>query len=311
MLFLVFQIYSKIEAGQIEIFKSEFDLIRVLDMLFIAFRQKINGSKIEFIKNYKENRVYIKTDENKLKQILTNLLNNAFKFTHKGSIQVGFKLKKKFIEIYVKDTGIGISKEEQKIIFDRFRQVEITTARKYGGTGLGLSISKAFLNKMGGKIWLESEKEKGSKFYFTIPIEKTKISNKKDEDSNLETQKTFHFENKTILIAEDEESNFVLLETIFEKSNANLIHAKNGKIAVEKVKTEKIDLILMDIKMPILDGLEATRQIKQINKAIPIIAQTAYAMTDDKAKALKAGCDDYITKPIDEEKLNDILNKYI
>ena len=163
---------SKIEAGQIEVFKSEFDLIKVLDMLFISFRQKINAKQIEFVKNYTETTFFIKTDENKLKQILINLLNNALKFTHQGSIQIGFKIKKKYIEFFVKDTGIGISKDEQKVIFDRFRQVEITTARKYGGTGLGLSISKAFLNKMGGKIWLESEKEKGSKFYFTIPIEK-------------------------------------------------------------------------------------------------------------------------------------------
>jgi len=302
---------SKIEAGQIEIYKSEFELSKLFNYLFISYKQQINSKNLEFYKKHNETQLFINTDESKLKQIITNLINNAIKFTHNGSIEIGYTVKSKHIEFFVKDTGIGITREQQKIIFDRFRQVELTSARKYGGTGLGLSISKAFLKKLGGKIWLESKIGKGSTFYFTIPLEKiskSKIIIKKEDV----IKQTFNkYKGKTILIAEDEISNFYLLQEMFEENKANLVHVKNGKDAVEKCKTEKIDLVLMDIKMPIMDGYEATKQIKKTKPNIPVIAQTAHAMTDDKAKALKAGCNDYITKPIDEDRLKDILSKYL
>ncbi|MBN1253116.1 MAG: PAS domain S-box protein [Bacteroidales bacterium] len=302
---------SKIEAGQIDLYESEFDLNKLIKALYNLFLPQVKQKGISFIKNIAESDIVIKADETKLKQIITNLLNNAIKFTHKGFIEIGFKAKDYFIEFYVKDTGIGISKDQQSVIFERFRQLDLTSSRRYGGTGLGLSITKAFVKKMGGEIWLDSEIEKGSTFYFSIPIpEYFQIQENVVEKFTYEENDKI-IGNKTILIAEDEEDNFLYLNELLENSNTTIIHVSDGKEAVERFKNDHIDLVLMDIKMPVMDGYEATKIIKKINPKIPIIAQTALALVGDSSKAIQAGCDDYITKPIDENKLLEILKKYL
>ena len=247
--------------------------------------------------------IEILTDETKLRQILINLLDNAFKFTAKGEIRFGYSIKGSFIEFFVSDTGIGIEEENLEIIFERFRQVEFTSARKFGGTGLGLSISKAYVEKMGGKIWVESKMSVGSKFLFILPLELVKkpVKNIKEKMKEIDD---VNWSSKKILIGEDEEINYRFFEEILIDTKVNLIWAVNGKEAIEQcMVSDSIDLILMDIKMPVLNGYDATREIKKLKPNIPIIAQTAYALVGDEMKAREAGCDDYIHKPIDIDSL--------
>jgi CheY-like chemotaxis protein len=251
------------------------------------------------------------TDGNKLRQIFINLLENAFKFTEKGSVLFGYGLTENFVEFYVNDSGIGINPDFHQLIFERFRQVELSTVRKYGGTGLGLSISKAYIEKLGGGIWVESELGKGSTFYFNLPLQtatNTELAQK--NDSILIN--TYNWSSKTILIAEDESLNYHFFEEILEDSLVNLIWAKNGKEAVEKCfENNQINMVLMDIKMPIMNGYEATREIKKHKPDLPVIAQTAYALIGDENKAKEAGCNEYIQKPININELMKLLSKYL
>jgi CheY-like chemotaxis protein len=242
------------------------------------------------------------TDATKLTQILSNLIGNALKFTQQGYVHFGYTVKDNFLEFYVEDSGIGIPLDMQDVIFNRFRQVETLDARKFGGSGLGLSISKAYIEMLGGKIWITSELGKGSTFYFTIPYKKV---NK--EISVHPSINGLHFEfktPKTILVAEDEDSNFLLLEMLLSGMGINIIRAVNGLEAVELCKLNpQINLVLMDIKMPVMDGYEATLRIKEFNPNLYIIAQTAYSTEDDKNKAFASGCSDFMTKPLKREWL--------
>jgi len=235
--------------------------------------------------------------------VLTNLISNALKFTKNGYVNFGAKVNDNELEFFVEDTGLGIPLEMQEEIFKRFRQVETSTTRQFGGSGLGLSISKAYVELLGGKMWLKSELEKGSTFYFTIPY----IKAQKNILSEMQFGSKFKSEIKelkTILIAEDEDSNFILLEELLSGLNIHIIRAINGLEAVEICKTNKnIDLVLMDIKMPLMDGYEATKQIKGFMPNLPIIAQTAYFTDIDKSKAIACGCIDFISKPIKRELL--------
>jgi PAS domain S-box-containing protein len=294
---------SKIEAGQIDIERDEVRLESLTKSLADLYYQKAIDKNIYFELDSKVADIQIVTDETKLRQILINLLDNAFKFTHQGEIKFGYEIKDGFIEFFVSDTGIGMEKEAISIIFERFRQVELSSARKYGGTGLGLSISKAFIEKMGGQIHVNSEINKGSKFYFTIPIKLTKEDVGHVSDNQVD-ELTLDWGNKVILVAEDELVNYRFFEEVFEGTRVNLIWAVNGQEAVEHCMVNKsIDLVLMDIKMPVLNGYDATEKIKKIRPELPIIAQTAYALIGDESKAKNAGCDDYIHKPIDSDEL--------
>jgi PAS domain S-box-containing protein len=294
---------SKIEAGQIDIEEDEVRLDLLSRSLADLYYQKAIDKNIDFYLDNKGVDILIKTDETKLRQILINLLDNAFKFTHKGEIKFGYEVKDSFIEFFVSDTGIGIDKESTAIIFERFRQVEITSARKYGGTGLGLSISKAYIEKMGGKIWVDSEIDKGSTFVFTLPLELSKGKTHEVQEVDFEKDR-IDWSSKVILVAEDELVNYKFFEEIFEGTKVNLIWAVNGQEAVEHcMVNETIDLVLMDIKMPVLNGYDATEKIKKIRPNLPVIAQTAYALIGDESKAFNAGCDDYIHKPIDIDEL--------
>ncbi len=303
---------SRIEAGHIELHMDKTNLNQLLGKLFETFKYSISEKGIDF--NFDEGlnneQGIIITDGPKLNQVLTNLVNNASKFTHKGKIQYGYKLKSGMLEFFVSDTGIGINKADQNNIFKRFRQVEITATKQYEGTGLGLSISKALVEKMDGKIWVDSEVGRGSTFYFTIPykpVDITPIIPEKGISENL------NLDGKTILIAEDEHSNFLLLREILKNTGAIILYVVDGLDAVEQCRgNSEIDLVLMDIKMPKMDGFEATKAIKKIRPDILIIAQTAYAMLDDEKKAIEVGCDDFITKPLTKEivlsKINELIN---
>jgi CheY-like chemotaxis protein len=232
------------------------------------------------------------------------------KFTKKGQVDFGYNVLDNELEFFIKDTGIGISPKMSKVIFDRFRQVENTTTREFGGSGLGLTISKAYVNLLGGKIWLESEPDQGSTFYFTIPYKKnkTEINDTHSLDRNPKAGST---NKKIILVAEDEEDNFNFLEVLLSKNNFEVLWAKDGTEAVEICKANlQISLVFMDIKMPIMNGYEATKEIRKFNKELVIIAQTAYALQGDREKSLAAGCNDYISKPIRQQLFLELINKY-
>ncbi len=304
---------SNVEAGLLKLSQDEVNLNSMLNKLLTQFAPKAAEKGIEFsLENILPERILnIKTDANKLTQILTNLLSNAFKFTAQGKIAFGCKHKNDILEFYVSDTGIGISQNQHTLIFDRFCQVENSVSRQYEGTGLGLSIAKAYTELMGGRIWLNSEKGSGSVFYFTIPFI---ISCK------IEISETLVYKNtkpdktgkKTILVAEDEETNYMLIVELLASLNAELIHAVNGKEALEICESGKeIALVLMDIKMPVMDGYTATVEIRKILPDLPIIAITAFAYESDREKAISSGCTDYLSKPIRKALLIETINKYL
>ena len=251
----------------------------------------------------------INSDEGKLYQILTNLINNAIKFTKSGSIDYGFEIKSKDIQFYVKDTGIGIHEELYERIFERFAQAELSLARNYEGAGLGLAICKGLVELLGGRIWVESEFNKGTTFFFTLPYIHDELSTHTEKiNSEIPIKQT----QGKVLIAEDDWINFQYLNRILKNSDINVIHAENGEEAVEFVKkTPDIDLILMDMRMPIMGGIEATKQIKQIRPDLPIIAQTAYAFSEEQNLILSAGCDDYLSKPFGNDKIIALISKYL
>ncbi len=301
---------SRIEAGIIDINISEFKVNTAIRYIYESFIYKTTQKKIEFKYSLglADDKSGVMGDKGKFIQIVSNLINNAIKFTPEGgTIKMGYIIDDGIYKFYVHDTGIGIDKKDQKLIFNRFRQVE-HKGKVYGGTGIGLSIVSAFVVKMGGKIWLSSRPGKGSSFYFTIPFKTAFI---KREEQVPSRGKYEILKGKTILVAEDEDLNFRLLQEILIPHGVDVVLAIDGKEAVEAVRSNKIiDLVLMDIKMPVLDGYEATKIIKGFNDKIPIIAETAYALSTDRAKAIAAGCDDYIAKPIMPDVLLNLLAKH-
>jgi hypothetical protein len=311
---------SMIETGQ---FKTSYEFVRIASVLN-KVRDIIKGeiikdnkTGIEFVLNFdsKDTDLIIKTDSRRLMQVLINLLKNAFKFTSEGQVAFGYtrilKEDKEFLKFFVKDTGIGIDEKYHEIIFNIFRQVDDTHTRRYGGTGIGLSIAKRIVEIFGGEIWVESEPGKGSVFYFTIPLilPKAEQERKLDAATNV---RDFNFSGKTILVAEDEVSNFEYLRILLTKMKIRVLQAKNGIDAIEQCRNDlSIDLVLMDIKMPLLNGYDAAKEIRILRPSLPIIAQTAYANSLDKEEALSAGCDEYISKPIDSRKLAEIIKKFL
>lgn len=298
---------AKIEANQISLDMQEININDLMNELARMFEPKIN-SNLQFTHQVglHSDACIVLTDSVRLKQILSNLISNSIKFTSEGSISFGYSLKKDQLEFYVKDTGIGISAEQQEIIFQRFIQADVSTTRMFGGTGLGLSISKALVEMLGGKIWVDSTIDLGSTFFFTIPYNPIKQQNVSTPFT--ENDIGIYFHNKTVLIVEDDNVNYHLLEVILSKVHCHLHKATNGIEAIECLRTDPaIDLVLMDLKMPLMDGYEATRELKLIRPDIPIIVQTALSMPEDKAKALQTGCDYFITKPIIIEELLKIM----
>ena len=302
---------SKIEIGQIAISEEIVYINKMIRDLKSLYQHKATQKKVNLIvalQNTKE-KLTVYTDGGRLKQIISNLLHNAFKFTNEGSITFGYHIKAKQILFFVKDTGIGIPHEYLEKIFDRFLQVETEMTKHLGGTGLGLSISKKLVSLLGGDMWVESKLNKGSEFYFTIPLKHVELVYEKQNPSNSDFKQKI---SSTILIAEDKDINYEYLVEVLYGTGISHIRAKDGFEAIEMCKKNPhIGLVLMDIRMPNLNGLDATKQIKLFRPDLPIIAQTAFAMHEDKDKAFKAGCDDYLSKPTTKEDLVRMISKYL
>jgi len=314
---------AKIEAGQLSMnpdavpIRSTFKELQALFQKELLNRGKGN---LELKLNLpdREKEEYVFADDSRLRQVLSNIINNAIKFTSKGFIEIGYYQIPNAREImfFVRDTGIGIPEDKLEVIFNRFEQVKDERIEKNEGTGLGLSISKRIIELLGGEIAVESVVGEGSYFYFTlklVPNElETELANQEANRTKAISSAELNLKDKTILIAEDEIFNFQFLKEFLRPTMADVIWAKSGFEAIEKVKEYKdIDLILMDIKMPELDGYEATKRIKKINPDIPIFAQTAYAMAGDKKTNKNAGFNEYLTKPIKTSELLKLLIKYI
>jgi PAS domain S-box-containing protein len=308
---------SKIEAGQTDIRLKEFNVNEVINDLFIFFNDgaKYKDSPILLgtSKGERNEDAYIVSDKSRIKQIFNNILSNAFKFTLSGRVDFGYKFNQDDkILFFVKDTGIGIPETAKDSIFERFRQLDNSSTRQFGGTGLGLTISKAIVNALNGKIWYESRPGQGSEFYFEIPIKRILAAKTEPQDEDKDT--LYKWSHLKVLVAEDELSNFMLLKHVLNKTGISITHVENGEEVLETLKKDdQFDILLLDIKMPVLNGIETAKLIRQKEYKIPILAQTAYAMTDDRTKCIEAGCDDYVTKPIKAKellsKINDLLSK--
>ena len=304
---------SQIQANQLIISNQPVNIIDIMKELLASCQLQAKPKGIELIMDagtFGDNLICF-IDPFRLKQVLSNLISNALKFTNKGSVIFGVNNNiHGFLTFYVKDTGIGIPKEVGNSIFERFLKVESDTTKLYEGVGLGLSICYSIVKALGGNIWYESNVGQGTTFYFTIPYNYNEYNAEIKSKSNQEIP---NLSTKQILIVEDEELNYKLIEFFLAKTKANIIWAKNGFEAVENVKNNDIDLILMDLKMPVMDGIEATKRIRQIKPNQLIVAQTAFAYKEEKTKFLKSGFDGYIVKPIIMEKLmqtiNEIFNK--
>ncbi|MEI7596757.1 MAG: PocR ligand-binding domain-containing protein [Bacteroidota bacterium] len=299
---------SSIDTGIETIKKETVNVTNTLNDLFIIFNNQATKKNISLRLDKKlQINTYVNTDESKLKQIFANLIGNAIKFTHNGFVEFGYNIKGDFIVFFVKDTGIGIDASLHNKVFERFRQADLTISRKYGGTGLGLSISKALVELLGGSISIESEPLKGTTFHFTLPYN----SNIKVENEKKCIEILPELAGKNILIAEDEDLNFLLLKKMLNLSNFNIFRANSGIEAIDIFNKQDIDLILMDIRMPEMNGYDATKKIKSINSTIPIIVQSAYSLQSEIQKAMDIGADDYIVKPIEKNILFKLINKYL
>ena len=311
---------SKIETGLVKIALQEINVNEQIKNFcqFFKLEAEAKGVELTYSNSLQEEPVIIKTDENKFGSILTNLIKNAIKFTDEGSIQVGYEIIRKghtdFMRFFVKDTGIGIPASRQEAIFNRFVQADIGNTRAFQGSGLGLAISKSYVEMLGGELWVESVEGNGSKFYFTLPYHKTETvaaPGKKELSQKKQGTKNDHKKIK-ILIAEDEKFAIDYLSIVLKKGTNEILYAKNGVEAVELCHSHPdIDVILMDVKMPVMDGYEATRKIRKFNKEVIIIAQTANALSGDKKEALETGCNDYISKPIKKEALLAMINHHL
>jgi signal transduction histidine kinase len=307
---------SKVEAGMLELNKREFSLNQLMDELHNFFRSDKNvltkQLKLKCKKGLSNEESMIVFDRTRLKQVLINLINNACKFSEKGSVEFGYYISEGLLYFYVKDTGPGLNEVQQKVIFERFMQATLDHTPEQEGTGLGLAISKAFVNLFGGEIWIESELGSGSIFYFNLPVDDGPAKLLNVDNLNILDIMEYNWKGKVILVAEDVATNYLLVKKSLRKTEVDLIWAKNGQEAVDECKKDQqIDLVLMDIRMPLMNGMEATKQIKAIRGDLPIIAQTAYAMDGDRNRSLEAGCDDYISKPIDLKSFVELISKYI
>jgi len=305
---------SKIESGQVNIYKKPFSLeefIRDFQPYIKEFQSKYGKEhlKMKFVTPGHLDRI-LNSDKLRIRQILSNLAGNAIKFTEEGEVEIGYTVDNNSVTFYVKDTGKGIPSNELETIFERFRQVENTLTRKYGGAGLGLAISKNLVEHLGGTIRVSSVLGQGTTFYFTIPgIEGT--AELPGDKTFLPTDRLPDWRNKTVLIAEDESSNYEFLEAILKRTGIHILQAKNGREAIHLSKQYKPDILLLDIRMPEMDGYSSLKEIRKIMPGIPAIVQTAYAMADERQKCLNAGFNVYLAKPIKGDTLLEKMNQYL
>lgn len=306
---------SKIEAGMLTLTKTLFrlnELMEEVNELFARDSKILTGiMKLKTNYSFADGEDEIYTDRTRLKQVLINLLSNACKFTERGYVELGYTIHENDLVFYVKDTGVGLDYDQQHYVFERFMQATVNHQPKHEGTGLGLAISKAFVKLFEGDIWAESEPGLGSVFIFTLPFVhggELTLKSYRQKSNIME----FNWKEKVILVAEDVTTNFLLIKTALNKTGVQLLWAKNGLEAVEKCKSaEHIDLILMDVRMPQMDGFEATQIIRKMLPDIPIIAQTSYAMDGDREKSLATGCTDYISKPFNIKEFIALISSYL
>jgi len=308
---------SKIETHQFQVNKQTNDIISLLTEVFTIYSAKFNMLNlpgIEFTLYMTETAepVLVECDKQRLMEALGFLLDNAIKFTKFGRITLGCHvISGKEVIMFVKDTGIGISEEKQEYIFNKFRQGDESSRRQYGGLGLGLTLAKEFIVFQGGRMWLQSEPDKGTSVYCSLPHQEKSAALKPGHDSSA-AYEMIDLSGKSILVAEDIESNFILLSRWLRKANARVIWAKNGLEAIEIChRDDTIDMILMDIQMPIVNGFDATRDILGFRPGLPIIAQTAYSLDFDERRALEAGCVAYLVKPLDISHLFSVIKTHI
>ena len=306
---------SKIEAGSVELKYENFDLAVYFNELAASMHRRVVNPQVRLVPVNPYETCTVRLDKNRLAQILTNFVTNAIKYTSKGMIEMGYEKIDENIRLYVRDTGIGIPADKKDKVFHRFEKLDEFAQ----GTGLGLSICKAIVEACRGEIGFESEFDKGSLFWAVLPCqfesvnsEPTSSRRNNEKDANkeniLDSEETKKVP-KRVLVVEDIQSNFFLVSSIL-KNKCQLLHAPNGLEAVEIVRTQPVDLVLMDMKMPVMDGRTATSEIRKFNAEIPIIALTAHAFDADRVAALKAGCDDYLVKPINGAKLMQTLKEY-
>ena len=307
---------SKIESGQLKISNRPVHINETMDEIYSSFFHRIRGDapgqkKVTFNlnKDVVSTVFTIVVDDFRLTQIFNNLIGNAIKFTHVGNITFGYTLKaNRYIEFFVSDTGIGIEPEKISLIFDRFGQVNPAKNYHPSGTGLGLPISKSLVNLMGGEMWVESEVGKGSTFRFTLPLV---IEEVREEPRILLSNKSYDWKEKCILVAEDEDLNWMFIREMLRKTGAEILRAKDGLEALELTRKKKPDVILMDIKMPEMNGIEATRKIREFDTEVPIISQTAFVMAEEKEESMAAGSNHFVTKPLDRTTIMELIDCYI
>ncbi len=308
---------AKIEAGEIKIQNGHAYINQIIDELQVTFSELVKkegkAAKLEVrgTMGCRDNDFAILTDPLRLKQILSNLIGNGIKFTEKGEVEFGYNRKGEELELFVRDTGIGLSKENQELIFERFRQVEDPYTRKYGGTGLGLSISRHLVELLGGRIWVESEPFKGTTFFFTLPNHQ--VFESRSGSIKLESNPVVSsWKSNRLLIVEDDSANARLLKEALEHTGIQMDWVTNGQEAVDYCQNGRLpDIVLMDLQMPVMNGHIATRILKEKFPEMPIIAQTAYAMAGEKEKCIEAGCDDYIAKPVNFKLLKSKIHQMI
>ncbi|MEI6060612.1 MAG: PAS domain S-box protein [Bacteroidota bacterium] len=304
---------SKVEAGQLQVNITETNISQQLDYIYTFFKPEVEqkGMLLLLKNSLTANEAIIQTDREKVYAILTNLVKNATKFTQTGFIEIGLDKKDNFLVFSIRDTGTGIPKEQTEIIFERFRQGSESLSRNYEGAGLGLAISRAYVEILGGKIWFESEFTKGTMFYFTIPSDTVSSGTQDGEKELADVDVKNPVNDLTILIAEDDRISEMLITMAVRNFSKKIIRASTGLEAVEACRINTgIDLVMMDMKMPKMSGYEATRQIREFNKDIVIFAQTAFGLSSEREKAMEAGCDEYISKPVNLNVLNGLIQKH-
>jgi CheY-like chemotaxis protein/anti-sigma regulatory factor (Ser/Thr protein kinase) len=302
---------AKIETGELNINMLPVSISELMAYYHGFFKQQADqkGLKYFVTNSLPANIKYFQTDRNKLESIISNLIKNALKFTLSGSVEFGCLYEPDNLVFFVKDTGIGIPAESLDSVFDRFVQADMSLSRSQEGSGLGLSIVKAYVEVLRGKIWVQSAPGKGSTFSFSIPY--YAAEEEKTEILTPDTALKMSAEKMTILIAEDDYASYAYLKSLLSGPGITFLHTTDGKETVKAVRENPgLSIVLMDLRMPGLNGLEATMQIRKFNKNIPIIAQTAYALAGDRETALQAGCNNYISKPLNSRELHKIISRY-
>lgn len=305
---------SKIETGQVGISITPVNINEKLKEYHDFFKRQVWNKGLELIlgDSLPQDRAMIFTDSGKLNSILSNLIKNSIKYTPEGHITFGCRPEGDGLMFYVEDTGIGISSDKQEVIFNRFVQADMRDTKAYQGSGLGLAIAKSYVEMLGGEIKVSSVVGEGTAFYFFLPFQAADSNEGAEESEKTLTSQAESTKHLTILIVEDDGSSEMYLTKLLQNRSERLLYARDGQQALNKIREHpETDLILMDLKMPQMDGLQLTRKIREFNNEVKIIAQTAYAMQDDREKALDAGCDEYITKPIKKERLIELLEKVI